>query len=144
MSKIGMDGTAYYAVGTTWTEMTSVRDATLNVERALGDTSTRNSDVKTSKPAMINASADLQLLHDPAAADWIALHAAFVGRTTVKVAFSDGSAAAGQGWAGECYVSTFGREEPMEDTMVNNLTLVPARSSTLPWQTFATAAPTLS
>ena len=133
---IGLNAKAYRNTGTyaspTWVELDAVRDVTLNLEKSMGDVSSRASSWMRSLPALKNASIEFELLYDGADTGVQAIRDAFLNDTLIDMAFMDGDmdTAGSQGLRAECHVENFSRSEPLEEPILVSVTLRPAADTT--------------
>lgn len=95
MGKLGIDCKAYYRSGgnyasPTWTEITAVRDATLNVPWDLVDAPSRGSRVKEQMKTILGLDCDLSVKASDTDTGFIALWDAAVGQASVDMLFLNG------------------------------------------------------
>jgi len=137
--KLGMNGKLYRNTGTyeapTWTEITNVKDLTLNLEKGEADVTTRANDGwRANQPTLKEASIEFDMVWDTEDAGFAAVQDAFFNDTTLEVAVMDGDIeeAGTEGLRATVGVSTFSRGEPLEEAMTVSVTLKPAYSTHAP------------
>lgn len=153
-SKLGLDCKLYYlstGTRTTWgspaaapenlTEIDNVQDLTLNLEHGEADLSTRESSWRQTGLALKDGSVEFTMLWDTSDAAFTAIKDAWLNKTNIALAILDGSKATvgTQGLWADFVVTSFGREEPLEEGVTVPVTVKPARSTVAPeWVTVAT------
>jgi hypothetical protein len=146
--RFGMDGKLYFCeagIGGTpdWTELTNVKDVTLNVETADADVTTRtNNGWKATAATLKEASIEFEMVWDTADEGFTAVQTAFFDRTAIGIAVMDGdvATAGSQGLWADCMVASFSRSEPLGEAMTVSVTLKPTYSENAPqWKTIAGA-----
>ncbi len=126
-AKIYIDESAGYA-GPDWTEITNVKDVTLNLEAADADVSTRGSGGwRATVPTLKDASVDFQMVWDTSDANFTLLKTAFLTNTSVNMAVMDGPIATTgtQGFVAQMIVSKFTRNEALEEALTVDVTVKP-------------------
>jgi len=144
---LGLDCKLYYnAAGNetpivpgNWTELTNCKDVTLNLESSEADVTTRaNSGWRATAAALKDGSIEFEMVWDTADAGFTAIQTAFNGKTNIGILALDGSASASgsQGLAAEMVVTSFSRNEPLEEAVTVSVTLKPAYATVAPyWHT---------
>ena len=137
--KLGMNGKLYRNTGTygvpVWTEITNVKDLTLNLEKGEADVTTRaNEGWRANQPTLKEASIEFDMVWDTDDDGFSAIQDAFFNDTTVEVAVMDGDITDGttEGLRATVGVSTFSRGEPLEEAMTVSVTLKPTYSAHAP------------
>ena len=135
----GMNAKLYYdtaGVGEgTWTELTIVKDVSLNLEKAEADVTTRaaggwRQTVSTIKEATI----EFEMIWDPADAGFEAIRDAWKNGSLIGLAAMDGAIATvgSQGLTADCEIISFNKNEPLEEVATVNVTAKPTYSTTAP------------
>lgn len=133
---LGKDAKAYYAFAGTvlasMTELTNVRDVTLNLERAEADVTTRaNSGWRGTAAALRDASVDFEMIWKPGDAGFDAVLKTFLDtygagndEGTIELAFLDGdkTTSGSQGLKGSFSITSFNRGEPLEEAVTVSVT----------------------
>ena len=143
---LGLDAKLYYNTGTyaspTWTEITNVKDLTLNLEKGEADVSTRGGNGwKQTVGTLKDASIEWGMVWDPDDTAFTAIKNAFINNTSIEFLVLDGSSspASGvtvQGLRAECSITGFTRNEALEDALSVDVTAKPTYSSNAPsWYT---------
>jgi hypothetical protein len=147
MIKLGMDGKLYrntsvdpdpYA-NPEWTEITNVKDVTLNLEKGEADVTTRaNQGWRASKGTLKEGSVEFEMAWDPEDAGFTAIKDAWFNGTTIELAVMDGDITEDgtQGLRATMSVISFTRNEPLEEAMSVNVTVKPTYADNAPeWMT---------
>jgi hypothetical protein len=135
---LGLQARLYRNTGTyaspIWNEIKLVRDATLNLEKAEADTSSRESEFATVKGALRNCSIDFELVWDTGDANFDALLAAWTGDTAVELLCLDGAynTTGSQGLRASFEVIKFTRAEQLSGALTAQVTVKPTRSDNPP------------
>ena len=144
--RFGIDGKLYFCAagigGTpTWTELSGVKNVTLNVQGKEVDVTTRASGgFAAADIALMDASIEFEMPLDPADTGYQALETAFFGRALVGMAVMSGDieTAGSRGLWADCKILQFNREESLEDAMVVKVTAKPTHSANPPqWKVIA-------
>ena len=136
--KNGYEAKLYYKVGGlsgggTWTELTLVRDATLNMPKGEGDVTTRGSGgYKQTKGGLRDVSIEFELLADTDDAGFDAIQTAYQDNTTIAIAAMNGAIATGEGLQVDCEIFDFSRSEPLEGPQTVTVVAKPTHSDTAP------------
>lgn len=144
-TKLGLDASLYYNSNTyaspTWVEATRIKDVTLNLEKGEFDVSTRASGgwreiVNTLKDASVSFS----MLQAPSGTDTVfaAFRDAFLNGTTIECLILDGDNATtgSQGLRATMTVSSFTRNESLEEAIMYDVSIRPTPADNAPeWYT---------
>ena len=144
-SKLGLDCKLYRNTGTyeapTWSEVSCVKDVTLNLEKGEADVTTRaNQGWKASKAALKDASIEFDIMWDTSDVGFVALKDAFMNNTTLEMAVMDGSIATvgSEGLRATVEVMKFPRNEPLEEAVTVSVALKPTYAAHPPeWMKIA-------
>ncbi|MEW6249183.1 MAG: phage tail tube protein [Planctomycetota bacterium] len=120
---LGMNAKLYYgaAGGPANTEMTNVRNVTLNLEAGEADVTTRaNAGWRATAPTLRECSVEFEMVWDPADAGFTAIKNAYLtgGLIALKVLDKEG----GQGPDGDFSVTSFSRSEELEEAITVSVT----------------------
>ena len=135
-NRIGLDAKLYRNTGTwavpTWVEITSAREVTLNLEKAMAEVMSRASQWKRVLPALKDASVEFELLYDGADDSFTAVKDAWLAGTHIDLAIMDGdiTVAGTQGFRAEMHIASFSRAEPLEEPLTASVTVRPAADTT--------------
>ena len=131
-------GTAGGALGTL-TEMSNVKDVTLNLEAGEADVTTRgNAGWRATVATLKDGSIEFMMVWDTEDDDFTALRDAFLNHTSIEFAVMDGDieTAGSQGLRAACAVTNFSRNEPLEEAITVSVTVKPTYSENPPeWMT---------
>jgi hypothetical protein len=138
--KFGFDAKLYYCAagigGTpTWTELSGVKNVTLNLQGKEVDVTTRaNGGFTATDIALMDASIEFELPMDPADAGYQASETAFFGRSLLGLAVMSGNVVTpgSRGLWADCKITQFNREESLEDAQVVKVTAKPTHSANAP------------
>ena len=124
-----------------WTELTKIKDVTLNISASEADVSTRaNGGWKAVIGGLKEASLECETPWDTAAPGFTALRDAFLNRTALGIAVMDGgiAVAGSQGLWADMAVLKFERQEKLGESQVASITLKPTYSDNAPqWKTIS-------
>jgi len=143
---LGKDAKLYFCAagigGTpTWTELTNVKNVTVNLQKGEADVTTRgNNGWKASVGTLKEGSIEFEMVWDTEDAGFAALQAAYFGDTAIGIAAMDGdiTEAGRRGLWADMAVIDFSREEPLEEALSVKVTLKPTYSANAPeWKTIA-------
>ena len=128
------DAKLYYNAGTyggpTWTEITNVKDLTLNLEKDEIDVTTRASGgYKEFADGLIDASIEWGMLWDTTDAAFTAIRTAFFAKTAVEFLVLDDTSTSGQGLRATCMIKSFTRNENLAEALMVNVTVRPVKNS---------------
>ena len=137
---LGKDAKLYFCaagIGGTpvWTEMTNVKNVTVNLQKGEADVTTRgNNGFKASVGTLKEGSIEFEMVYDTADAGFSALQAAFFNDTAIGIAAMDGpvATAGSEGLWADMAVIDFSREEPLEEALSVKVTLKPTYSANAP------------
>lgn len=138
--RLGLEARLYYCTdgigGTpTWTEICNVKNVTLTLEKGEADVTTRsNSGWRATKGTLKDGSIEFEMLWDPEDTAFSAIRAAYFANSAIGIAVMDGpvNTVGSQGLWADCDVTTFTRNEPLEDAMTVSVTLKPTYSGEPP------------
>lgn len=110
------------------------KDVTLNQTNTEADASDRSAPWKMVLPAMIDASIDVELNWDTTNLAFEKIRDAFYARTAIGVACLDGAkdTFGSEGIWADMVVTSFNRNEAMENVITANATLKPTKSTVAP------------
>ena len=144
--KFGLDAKLYFCAagigGTpTWTELTNVKNVTLNLQKGEADVTTRaNNGWKATAGTLKEGSIEFEMVWDTADAGFTAIKDAYFNNTTIGLAAMDGAVATtgSQGLWADCMIIDFSRDEPLEEALSVKVTAKPTYSANAPiWKTVA-------
>jgi hypothetical protein len=107
------------------TEMSNVKDVTLNLSAAEADVTSRaNSGWKAIAAALREASVDFGMVWKPADAGFAAIRDAYLAGTAIELAIldQDRAVSGAQGLKGNFTITAFNREEPLEQAIMVSVT----------------------
>jgi TP901-1 family phage major tail protein len=141
--KLGLDAKLYRNTGTyatpVWDEITNVRDVTLNLEAGEADVTTRgNNGWRATVATLKDGSIEFEMVWDSADTDFTAIRDAFLNKTAVEMAVLDGDVliTGSQGLRASFMVTSFSRNEPLEEAITVSVTMKPTYSANPPeWMT---------
>lgn len=126
----------YYNTGTyaspTWTELTNVKDVTLNLEKDEVDVTCRSSGgFKEFVDGLIDATVDFQMVWNTGDAGFTAVKTAFFAKSAIAVLVADGvySVSGTQGLRATCMVKSFSRSETLGEALMVDVSLRPVKNS---------------
>jgi hypothetical protein len=121
---LGKDAKIYQGTAggelSTLTEMSNVRDVTLNLEAAEADVTTRASGGwKATAPAMRQCTCEFEMVWNPDDAGFTAVKSAFLAGTLLELAVLTGAkdAVGSQGPKGSFCITKFDRKESLEEAV---------------------------
>jgi Phage tail tube protein len=136
--KLGLDGKLYRNTGVyatpAWDLIGNVKDVTLNLETGEADVSTRgNNGWRATVGTLKDASIEFDMIWDTGDADFTAIKDAFFNGTTVDLAVMDGlitgaGSSGSQGLRAVCRITTFSRNEALEEAIHVSVTAKPTYS----------------
>jgi len=138
--KLGMEARLYYdaagmSADPTWTELTNVRDLTLNLEKGEADLTTRaNNGWRATEGTLKDASVEFEMVWDTEDAGFTAIKDAYFNGTPIALAIMDGAVDAdgSQGLWADFSIISFSRSEPLEEGISVSVTAKPAYNPTYP------------
>ena len=114
------------------TEVTNVKDLTLNLESGEADVTTRATQGwKATAATLKEASLEFTILYDPADADFTAFQTAYFSNTPLALVVSDGQDTA-HGLDADFSITAFSVEQPLEEAMSVSVTAKPTASTRAP------------
>ena len=142
--KLGMDCKLYFKTalltgppdGTGWTELDNAKDENLQQENGEADVTTRaNNGWRATAATLKEATIEFEMLWKPSDAAFAAILAAWLAAGEIAIVALDGAIdeAGNQGLASNCSVTSFTRNEPLEEAVTVNVTLKPSSFTT--WYT---------
>ena len=130
--KVGLSCKLYYNTGTyalpTWTEITDARDVTLSLEAGEADASTRGSGGwRETIQSLKDAGIEFEMAADSSSTVFDAIKDAFFDGTSLDVVALDGGSgvSGSEGLRMIAAVSSFSRNEPLEETVTISVNLKP-------------------
>ncbi len=144
--KFGIDAKLYFCAagigGTpTWTELSNVKNVTLNLTKGEADVTTRaNNGWKATAGTLKEGSIEFEMVWDTADAGFTAIQEAYFANTPIGIAAMDGpiETVGSQGLWADCMIADFSREEPLEEAISVKVTAKPTYSENPPvWKTVA-------
>ncbi len=137
--KLGLDARLYRNTGTfaapVCNHVQNVKDVTLNLEAGEADVSTRGTGGWRATVATLkDASVEFEMVWDTADDDFASIRDAFLNRGAVEFAVMDGDIATpgSQGLRATCMVTTFSRNEPLEEAVTVSVTIKPTFAANPP------------
>jgi|TARA_Y100001933_G_scaffold254675_2_gene296701 hypothetical protein len=131
--RLGMQAKLYHgaAGATATTELSNVKDVTLNLETGESDVTTRASNGWRATIATLkNGSVEFTLIWDTEDAGFTAIKNAYFNNTAIALAVLDGEG--GSGLDADFSVTNFTRNEPLEEAITVNVTVKPTYVSRAP------------
>ena len=114
------------------TEVTNVKDLTLNLESGEADVTTRATQGwKATAATLKEASLEFTIHYDPADADFTAFQTAYFSNTPLALFVSDGQDTA-HGLDADFSITAFSVEQPLEEAMSVSVTAKPTASTRAP------------
>ena len=113
--KLGMEAKLYYgpAGSTATTELTNVKDVTLNLETGEADVTTRgNQGWRATVATLKNGSVEFEMIWDTGDAGFTAIRQAYFNNTAIALAIPDGES--GEGLDADFSITNFTRNEPLQ------------------------------
>lgn len=135
---LGYNAKLKYGVAgaTATTEMSNVKDVTLNLSTAEADVTTRATNGWRATAATLKeASVEFEILYDPSDAGFTALQNAYFGATPVALLVAD---AAGSGLDADFVITAFTVNQNLEEAVTVSVTAKPTSGTRAPqWKTAA-------
>ena len=135
--KLGMEAKLYYgpAGSTATTELTNVKDVTLNLETGEADVTTRgNQGWRATVATLKNGSVEFEMIWETGDAGFTAIRQAYFNNTAIALAILDGES--GEGLDADFSITNFTRNEPLEEAITVSVTAKPTYSTRAPaWAT---------
>ena len=114
------------------TEVTNVKDLTLNLESGEADVTTRaTKGWKAYVATLKEASLEFSILYDPDDADFTAFQSAYFSNTPMALFISDGQDTA-HGLDADFSITAFSMEQPLEEAISVSVTANPTASTRAP------------
>jgi hypothetical protein len=120
---LGMNAKLYHGVagGPAASELTNVRNLTLNLEAGEADVTTRaNSGWRATAPTLRECAVDFEMVWDPADTGFSAIKTAFLTNGLIALKVLD--QAGGQGPDGDFSITSFTRSEDLEEALTVSVT----------------------
>lgn len=135
--KLGMKAKMYHGVAGAQadTELTNVRDVTLNLEKGEADVTTRgNEGWRATVGTLKSGSVEFEMVWDPGDAGFTAIKDAYFDDTAIALLILDGdvSEAGSEGLDADFSVTNFTRNEPLEEGITVSVTVKPTYSNRAP------------
>ena len=124
------------------TEMTNVRDLTLNLSTGEADVTTRGGNGwKLTMETLKDGSVEFEMLWDPADAVFAAIFKAWLNNGSIAMAILDGPSATvgSQGLWADFQVTNISRKEPLTEAMTASVAIKPTASAVAPEWAIVTA-----
>ena len=122
---LGLDAVLYRGTAGTkaTTEVTNVKDLTINLESGEADVTTRATEGwKAAVATLKEGSLEFGMLYDTADADFQAFQSAYFSNTPMALFVSDGN---NNGLDADFVVTSFSRSEPLEEALTVSVTCKP-------------------
>ena len=138
--RLGMDAKLYFKTGGVggggaWTELTNVKDVTLNLETGEADVTTRgNAGWRATVGTLKEGSIEFEMVWDTGDAGFTAIKNAYFNNTLIGFAVMDGGilTAGSQGLQADFSITNFSRKEALEEALTVSVTAKPTYSTTAP------------
>ena len=137
--KLGVDAKLYRNTGSyaspSWSEVSNVKDVTLNLEKGEADVTTRAANGwRASKGTLKEMTIEFEMLWLTSDSGFTAIKDAFLNNTTIEFLALDGSISVqgNQGPRAEMDVISFTRNEPLEEGMTVSVSLKTTQSDNPP------------
>ena len=124
-----LDGTTNVPGTVAWSEITNIRDLTLNLETGEADVTTRaNNGWRATKATLKDGSIEFEMLWETGDAGFTALKTAWANGDEIALAAMDGDIelSGSEGLVGNFAVTNFSRSEPLEEGVTVSVTVKPA------------------
>ena len=131
--KLGMEAKLYYgaAGATAATELTNVKDVTLNLESGEADVTTRaNAGWRATVGTLKTGSVEFEMIWDSDDAGFTAIKDAYFNNTPIALAILD--EAGGEGLDADFSITNFSRKEALEEAITVSVTAKPTYSTRAP------------
>jgi hypothetical protein len=131
--KLGMEAKLYYgAAGATATsELTNVKDVTLNLESGEADVTTRaNAGWRATVGTLKTGSVEFEMIWDSDDLGFTAIKDAYFANTPIALAILD--EAGGEGLDADFSITSFSRKEALEEAITVSVTAKPTYSTRAP------------
>ncbi len=138
-AKLGMEAKLYRNTGSyespVWAEVENVKDLTLNLEAGEADVTTRANDGWRATIATLkDASVEFGMVWDTEDADFSAIQDAYFEGTSIEFAMMDGDieTEGSEGLRATMAVTSFSRDEPLEEAITVTVTIKPTYADNPP------------
>ena len=138
-TRLGMDAKLYRNTGSfgspTWTEVTNVKDLTLNLEKGEADVTTRaNGGWRATVGTLKDASIEFQMVWDTVDAGFDAIRQAFFNNTPIEFAVMDGDITDpdSEGLRATFDIFNFTRNEALEEAIMVDVSIKPTYADNAP------------
>ena len=131
--KLGMEAKLYYgaAGATASTELTNVKDVTLNLESGEADVTTRaNAGWRATIGTLKTGSVEFEMIWDSDDAGFAAIKDAYFNNEPIALAILD--EAGGEGLDADFSITSFSRKEALEEAITVSVTAKPTYSTRAP------------
>ena len=131
--KLGMEAKLYYGASgaTASTELTNVKDVTLNLESGEADVTTRaNAGWRATIGTLKTGSVEFEMIWDSDDAGFTAIKDAYFNNTPIALAILD--EAGGEGLDADFSITNFSRNEALEEAITVSVTAKPTYSTRAP------------
>ena len=131
--KLGMEAKAYFgaAGATAATELTNIKDLTLNLETGEADVTTRgNQGWRATIATLKDGSVEFEMVWDSDDAGFAAIKTAYFTNTPLSLAILD--CEGGEGLDADFSITNFSRNEPLEEAITVSVTAKPTYSTRAP------------
>ena len=134
--KLGMEAKILYKVGGqggagTWNALNNVRDVTLTLEAGEADVTTRaNNGWRATVATLKEASVEFEMVWDTTDAGFTAIKDAYLGNDPIGLQILDGTN--GQGLQADFMITSFSRNEALEEAITVSVTAKVTYSATAP------------
>jgi len=131
--KLGMEAKLYYGAAgiTATTELTNVKDVTLNLESGEADVTTRgNSGWRATVGTLKTGSVEFEMIWDSDDAGFAAIKDAYFNNEPIALAILDG--VGGEGLDADFSITNFSRKEALEEAITVSVTAKPTYSTRAP------------
>lgn len=144
-AKLGLDAKLYRNAGSyespDWKEIANVRDVTLNLEAGEADVTTRgNAGWRANIATLKDASLEFEMVWDTDDENFTAIRQAFLSSGAVEFAVMDGDidTSGSQGLRATMSVTSFSRNEPLEEAITVSVSAKPTYAANPPsWMVVA-------
>ena len=117
----GFKGVLNYDSGSGMTELTILRDLTLELESSeIDDTPRADDGTRSRRVGLSQWGATLEVNRDPDNTGWEAFRDAYLDKTTLDIQVLDD---ASKGFSGTVYVASFTQNEPIDGLITNSITV---------------------
>lgn len=138
-AKLGLDAKLYRNAGSyespDWKEITNVRDVTLNLEAGEADVTTRgNAGWRANIATLKDGTVEFEMVWDTDDENFTAIRQAFLSSGAVEFAVMDGDidTSGSQGLRATMSITSFSRNEPLEEAITVSVTAKPTYAANPP------------